>query len=94
MPGSRHLSLNAISAGSGFVTDLQIHARSAELAKSKLSPVEVINELYLTALARYPQPQEMALMQDAFTEAGANRRQAVEDVLWALVNSKEFLCSP
>ena len=38
-----------------------------------------------------PVEQERGLMLAAFEAPGSDRRQAVEDVLWALVNSKEFL---
>jgi hypothetical protein len=63
---------------------------AARLAAGKTSPDEVIDELYLTALARLPQDDERAVMREAFV-AGSDRRLAAEDVLWALLNSKEFL---
>ena len=68
------------------------HAR--QLAQSAMTPPEIINELYLAALSRPPQPGEAALMLEAFASAGENRRAAIEDILWALLNSKEFLCIP
>jgi len=65
-----------------------------KIAQTEASPEEIIEDLYLTALSRFPKPNEVELMKQAFAESPTNRRQAVEDVLWALVNSKEFLCSP
>jgi hypothetical protein len=62
-----------------------------KLADSKKSPAEVIEELYLTCLARFPGEQEKAIMLKVFAEAGTDRRAATEDVLWALLNTKEFL---
>lgn len=61
------------------------------LAASSKAPGEIIDELYLTALARFPSNRERATMLEAFTTAGADRRAATEDVLWTLLNSKEFL---
>lgn len=62
-----------------------------KLAGSDLSPKEVVDELYLSTLARFPTPAEKALMLQAFSLRGHDRRTAAEDVLWSLLNSKEFL---
>lgn len=72
----------------------KIHAKTGtarKLSDSKKSPAEVIEELYLTCLARFPSEQEKATMLKVFTESGTDRRAATEDVLWALLNTKEFL---
>jgi hypothetical protein len=62
-----------------------------KLADSKKTPAEIIDELYLTVLARLPNEKEKAAMLKSFEESGGDRRAATEDVLWALLNSKEFL---
>ena len=49
-----------------------------------------IEELYLRALARYPDAEELANARNAVKSA-KSRRQGLEDVLWALMNTKEFL---
>jgi hypothetical protein len=59
------------------------------LADSPAAPAAVVDELFLTALARRPTDAERAKMLAAF--ADGDRRAAAEDVLWALLNSKEFL---
>jgi hypothetical protein len=72
----------------------KIRARTGtarRLADAGKPPREVVDELYLATLARYPSDRERAIMLDVFTQSGEDRRAAVEDVLWALVNSKEFL---
>lgn len=63
------------------------------LANSELTADEIIDELYLTTLTRFPKPEERELMRGAFTESEeeAARIEAVEDVLWALLNTKEFM---
>lgn len=61
------------------------------LADSSKTSAEVIDELYLGTLARFPTDRERALFLEAFKEPGSDRRTAVEDVLWTLLNTKEFL---
>jgi hypothetical protein len=62
-----------------------------KLADSKLTPEQIIEEVYLATLSRLPTAEEKTLMQEAFTTAGDQRHQAVEDVLWTVMNTKEFL---
>ncbi|HEU4751542.1 MAG TPA: DUF1549 and DUF1553 domain-containing protein, partial [Armatimonadota bacterium] len=63
----------------------------AALERSGKTEDEVITELYLTALNRFPSAAELAAARGAFTREKVTRRQAIEDVLWALLNSAEFL---
>ncbi len=51
---------------------------------------DLVDELYLRTLSRYPDPEEKAAALNA-ARKGTNRRQGLEDVFWALLNSKEFL---
>lgn len=50
---------------------------------------ESIEEIYLTALARPPRADELERFRD-YVATAPSRRAAMEDVLWALLNSKEF----
>ena len=61
------------------------------LANSELTDDELIDELYLTTLSRFPNEEERSLMRGAFLDSGSERNAAVEDVLWALLNTKEFI---
>ncbi len=61
------------------------------LADSKKTTAEVVEELYLTTLARLPTEAEKTTMLKVFADSGTDRRAAAEDVLWTLLNSKEFL---
>ncbi len=63
--------------------------RSARLADSADSPEKVIEELFLTAFSRYPSDAEKNAALGVFN--GRDRRESAEDILWALLNSKEFL---
>jgi hypothetical protein len=62
-----------------------------KLATSKRTPSEIIDELYLSTLSRYPIEAERTLMLGVFTNAGDDRQAAVEDVLWALLNTRSFV---
>jgi hypothetical protein len=51
---------------------------------------EVIDELYLAALCRRPHTKERRRAVE-LVERASDRRAGLEDVLWGLVNAKEFL---
>lgn len=59
------------------------------LAQGK-STQEILEHFYLAALSRWPNSTE-AHAALAYVERSKNRRAALEDVIWALVNCKEFL---
>lgn len=50
----------------------------------------MIDELYWTALSRPPSGEELAAAA-AHVDSAGNRREQLEDLLWALTNSKEFM---
>ena len=54
------------------------------------STAEMIDELYLATLTRPPTSTEMQAM-TAHVERARDRRRGLEDVAWALLNSKEFI---
>lgn len=65
-------------------------------ADGKRSDEEKIRELYLSALAREPNEKELGvarahLEKNAKDKDDKARRQAYEDMIWALINTKEFL---
>lgn len=65
------------------------HGHARKLATSEKSPTEIIDDLYLSTLSRFPTDAEKKLMLQAFTTT--DRHAATEDVLWAILNSKEFV---
>jgi hypothetical protein len=74
--------------------DAKIRARKGtarNLADSKSPPAAVVEELYLGVLARRPTATESKVLLALFEEAGDDRRAAVEDALWTLLNTKEFV---
>ncbi len=64
--------------------------RAAKLAAGKLSDEQVAGELYLALLSRVPSKDEVAKVSEIIGRA-PNRREGIEDLLWALCNSREFL---
>lgn len=76
--------------------------RAATLAADTRSDDEKLRELYLWALARSPKPEEIQFAKAHLTKGDARssdekgnpvngRRQSYEDIVWALLNTKEFL---
>lgn len=66
------------------------HGRARQLAAADLTDQEVIEAIYLTTLSRPPTKAELETMLELF-QAGIERRTAIEDLLWTLMNTKEFL---
>jgi hypothetical protein len=65
--------------------------RVKKLADSKLSPEEIVTELYLATFNRFPSAEELKTATATFSAPNATRQTATEDVLWALLNSAEFV---
>lgn len=61
--------------------------------KEKVSAREIVDELYLTCLSRRPTPSEMQNFAALFTEGldPKDVKKGLEDLFWALLNSREFL---
>ncbi len=67
-------------------------ARAAKLAaETERSHEERMTELYQVVFARNPRPDEMEVAISYIGRHQENPRIAYEDILWALINTKEFL---
>ncbi len=62
------------------------------LCQSKQSDRQIVEELFLAALARLPTAEELQTSLALAAEA-PTRQQGYEDLLWALINSAEFCFS-
>ena len=73
---------------------------AALASDSKRGDEDKIRELYLSAFAREPNEKEIALADEYLAKETQNKndkerltgkRHAYEDIIWALLNTKEFL---
>lgn len=67
------------------------NGRAATLSKSDLPPEKIIDQLYLAAYSRHPTPEENQIALSAYTTKEATKKSATEDLMWALINSAEFV---
>ena len=72
---------NKLASGDGRISKL--------ITADKPIP-DMIDELYLSAFARRPTDQERDTTVK-YVESQENKKQALEDILWTVINSKEFL---
>lgn len=64
---------------------------AAQLAKTELAPTAVVESLYLSIYSRRPSEAESKAAIALFAAEGAVRRQVIEDLMWALLNTPEFV---
>jgi hypothetical protein len=83
-------ALHLLNSGDLHNKIASANGRIASMLKAKKKDAEIVEELFLLAFSRLPRVEEMRNGLDYV--AGENdRRAAFEDVLWALLNTKEFL---
>jgi hypothetical protein len=63
----------------------------ARLVRETSDDAKLVEELYLTFFARLPTEKEKAFAVGHLKSRSATRRQAAEDLAWAMLNSTEFL---
>src|SRR5262249_9738021 len=63
--------------------------RVEELLKATKPLPEMVEELYLVTLSRPPRPEELVKAQE-WIKAAPTPREGVQDLLWVLLNSREF----
>jgi hypothetical protein len=63
--------------------------RVAKLVAAKVPAAKAVEELYLAALARYPTAEEQQVIADMLK--GREPKRVLEDLLWTLLNSREFM---
>ena len=58
--------------------------------KAKLPDVKVVEDLYLATVSRFPTPEE-SKKAISMLIASKEKQKTGEDLLWALMNSNEFI---
>ncbi len=61
------------------------------LVRSQADPRQAVTAVYLTVLSRPPTTEELRTIAAYPDASGLSRRDALIDLVWALVNSDEFL---
>jgi hypothetical protein len=64
--------------------------RIGKLLARKLSERDMVTELYLATLSRFPDAEEVKIATDYLSKS-TDKRKAWEDLHWALFNTKEFV---
>jgi hypothetical protein len=64
--------------------------RAKQLIDTNRTPAEIVEEIYLTAYSRSPRPDERT-SSISYIELAQDRNKAVQDLLWAILNSREFM---
>ena len=65
--------------------------RAARLAASDRLPEQVVEELYLSVYSRRPNEDELKSCVDLYENEDSSRREVTEDLMWALINTPEFV---
>ena len=64
--------------------------RVQKLLDAGQKPAQIVESIYLACLSRQPTPEEMQKL-EALIAAEPNPRNAVDDIFWAVLNSREYL---
>jgi hypothetical protein len=78
--------LNGDTVNSKIIQGGLIKRRLAE----KAPPADILEELYIRCLSRKPTAKEHASLTGLLAES-SDKKQALQDTFWALLNSREFL---
>lgn len=83
----------ALQLINGTLINSKVSARNGRLAKliaQESSNEQIIEELFLSAVARFPTADEVKKYGELIRKS-SSRQEGLEDLFWALLGSKEFL---
>jgi hypothetical protein len=83
-------ALHTLNGGVVAIKIRDAKSRATSLANSGKPHEEIVDELYLAALCRLPSDEERQATRELLAEA-SNPGEFYQDLLWALINSKQFL---
>ena len=88
----------ALHVNNGKTLNDKIRAKNSRIEtwlREKITDEEAVRRLFVLALCREPTPSEQkkfqALLSEAAADAKTTRREALEDLFWAVLASKEFM---
>ncbi len=64
------------------------------IRRSNKKPADIVNNIYLMILSRYPSADELATIKNNFPAGVKNQQRpgsVLVDLIWALINSREFI---
>lgn len=67
------------------------NGRVLQLAKQHAENRPLVEQLYLWSLCRLPNEKESLLAEEFFRTHAGKREEAAQDLMWALLNSKDFM---
>lgn len=67
------------------------NGRAARLAATDMPPDALVKNIYLTIYNRPPTAEELMTILPEFSVAERTRRQVIEDIMWSLINTPEFI---
>jgi hypothetical protein len=65
--------------------------RAEQLAKDPRPDADKVEEMFLWAVGRPPSAAQLQAAMNIIERSAGKRRQAYEDILWSLLNTKEFI---
>jgi hypothetical protein len=65
--------------------------RIARMLRDNLNDEQIIEEMYLSTLSRFPTAEELKVIKQDLARTDMSKREALEDWFWALLDSKAFL---
>ncbi len=88
----------ALHLNNGQTLNDKIRAKNSRIEtwlKDKITDEEAVQRLFLLALCREPTTAErerfLALLKEAAADTKTTRREALEDLFWSVLASKEFM---
>jgi hypothetical protein len=89
--GSSSLAQALLIFNSSDIAQKIAGPRAKGYAKDKRTHEERVTELFLVAFSRKPTKDEATRVLDYIKKQGENVQKAYEDVIWAIINTKEFM---
>jgi hypothetical protein len=82
----------ALHLSNGDAVNPRLRAPNGAVARAvSLSDNDAEDQLYLSALCRYPTQAEKTAITQMLANSKQDRRAAIEDMYWAVLTSREFL---